>query len=265
MRMSTLAHASINQLALVDLQIQQCTVPKYHEYAMATMPVDRFVYITKGNAWFFCEEKQLQAGNQDMIYLPGGSAYHSQWLEDSEFMVFDFLLHDAQGQLIRFDDLPSVLFHDTYGSYRGLLEALVAKADTCGPFDWLERMSLSFKLLCELARDTNRAEIDEKRRKIKAGLIFLENNFTKEFYIDKLAQMCCLSTGSFRRLFLECMGISPVEYRNRLRIQKAATLLKSGQFTVCEVAEMVGIRDMAYFCKLFKRYIGATPRVIKSN
>ena len=59
------------------------------------------------------------------------------------------------------------------------------------------------------------------------------------------------------------MGTSPVEYRNHLRIQKAIALLKTGEYTVGECAEAVGIHDMKYFSKLFKRYTGVTPRVIK--
>ena len=75
--------------------------------------------------------------------------------------------------------------------------------------------------------------------------------------------MCCLSVGSFRRLFSECMGLSPVEYRNKLRVQKAVDLLKMKKYSVGEVAEMVGISDIKYFSKLFKRYTGATPGMMK--
>ena len=60
------------------------------------------------------------------------------------------------------------------------------------------------------------------------------------------------------------MGMSPVEYRNRLRINRATELLKTGEYTVGEAAESVGIRDIKYFSKLFKRYAGVNPRVIKS-
>ena len=114
-----------------------------------------------------------------------------------------------------------------------------------------------------MARDTNRTEFDEKYNKIKLGITYLQNNFTIDFPISRLAEMCCLSVGRFRRIFSECMGKSPVEYRNRLRIQKAVTLIKTGQYTVSETAELVGISDIKYFSRLFKRYIGVTPKMIK--
>jgi len=77
--------------------------------------------------------------------------------------------------------------------------------------------------------------------------------------------VCFLSPASFRRLFLECKGMSPGEYRNRLRIRRASELLKTGAYTVSEAAEQVGIGDIKYFGKLFKRYTGLTPGTIKKN
>ena len=264
MKMNALAHASINQLGLIDLRIEPCAVPSEHKYVMQPAPVERFIYIIKGKVCFFLKKGALEAGALDMVYLPSETTYQSKWLEDSEFMVIDLLLHDAEGQPIRFDEIPNVLFHDAHKTYRGLLEELATKAETSGPFDWLERLSLSFKLLCEIARDTNRSELDVHRQKIKAGLTYLENNFSVDFSIDSLAKMCGLSVGSFRKCFSECIGMSPVEYRNKLRIQKAVLLLKTGKHTVGETAEAVGIRDIKYFSKLFKRYTGMTPRLIKN-
>ena len=263
MKMTDLAHACISQLSLLELRITPYARPADHQYIMQPTPVERFVYITKGTGFFFVKGKQLRAGNKDMVYLPGETAYRSRWLVDSEFMVIDLLLHDAGGDPIRFEETPGILFHDAHGSYRGLLEELADKADATGPFDWLERLSLSFKLLCEMARDTNRSELDAQSRKIKPGVSYLQNNYTEDFSIDRLAQACGLSTGRFRRIFSECLGMTPVEYRNKLRMQKAVELLKTGSYTVGEVAELVGISDIKYFSKLFNRYTGVTPSIVK--
>ena len=265
MKMNALANASINHLALIDLKIDTYEVIAHHEFIMAPSPIERFIYITKGKVRFHVEGGVLSASDCDMVYLPSETAYRSEWLENATFMVIDLLLQDSDGQSIRFDESPNVLFRDTHGAYRGLLEELAVKADSNGPFDWLERMSLSFKLLCEMARDTNQTELDEHSRKIQSGLNYLRHNFTLDFSTDRLAEMCCLSTGSFRRSFQKCMGATPVEYRNKLRIQKAITLLKTGEYTVGEAAEAVGIRDIKYFGKLFKRHTGVTPKAIKNN
>ncbi len=265
MRMRDLAHTPVEQLTLLELRIVPCKKPANHQYIMHPKPVERFVYIIRGKGCFSLVDSKLQAGERDMVYLPGETAYRSRWQEDSEFMVIDLLLHDDRGYPIRFEDAPGILFCDSHGAYRGLLEELAAKSGAVGPFDWLERLSLSFKLLCEMARDTNRIKMDEQIQKINAGLTYLQNNFTRAFSVGQLAQMCCLSEGSFRRIFSQCMGMNPVEYRNKLRVEKAAILLRTGTATVGEVAEAVGISDIKYFSKLFKQHIGVSPSAIKRD
>lgn len=265
MKMKDLAHTRIDQFSLLELHIAPWSKPANHQYVTPRKPVERFVYVIRGRGIFFLENKELCAGEKEMVYLPGETAYRSHWPEDSEFMVIDLLLHNEQGQPIRFGDTPEILFCDTHGTYRGLLEELAAKSDASGPFDWLEQLSLSFKLLCEMARDTNRSELDAQNRKIKPALTYLQSNFTEDFPVEQLAQLCCLSPGRFRRVFSDCLGMTPVEYRNKLRVQKAVTLLKTGAYTVTEVAEQVGISDMKYFSKLFKRYTGVSPSAVKKH
>ena len=265
MKMNSLAHASIGELSLVSLRLEDCEVPANHRHEMQPAAVERFVYITSGEVCFFLDGKELYAGARDMVYLPRDMAYHSLWLSDALFVVADIILRDAQGQDIRFEDAPSVLFHDTHHVYDGLLRELAEKADAVGPFDWLERLSLTFRLLCEMARDTNRAELDEKYGRIKEALSYLESHYTSDFPVEVLAELCSMSTASFRRLFVACKGMSPVEYRNRLRVRRASDLLKSGRCTVSEAAEAVGIRDVRYFGKLFKRYTGTNPGTLKKQ
>ena len=133
MRMKDLAHTRIDQLSLLELHVAPWSKPADHQYVTPPKPVERFVYVIRGKCRFFLENKELCAGEKEMVYLPGETAYRSHWLEDSEFMVIDLLLHNDQGQPIRFGDSPEILFRDTHGTYRGLLEELAAKSDAHGP------------------------------------------------------------------------------------------------------------------------------------
>ena len=264
MKMNSLTYAAVDQLTLESLRLESCREAA-HEYIMQPAPVERFVYITAGQVCFSLASGGFEAGAWDMIYLPRDTAYHSRWLTDAEFVVVDLLLRDGNGQDIRFGDDPCVLFHDTHHIYSGLLKELADKADASGPFDWLERLSLCFKLLCQMARDTNREELDANRRQIQAGLTYLESNYNQDFSVDVLAKMCNMSVSNFRRLFFACKGMSAVDYRNRLRIRKAAELLRTGNYTVNQAAEQVGIADAKYFGKLFKRYTGTNPGIFKHH
>jgi len=265
MKMSALSHAAVNSLTLVSLRLEPSEVPPRHHYKMCPLPVERFVYIKKGSARFRLQDREIPVESKDMLYLPAGASYESVWKEASCFVVMDILLHDAGGQPIHFDEEASVLLHDKHGIYEGLLTELGEKATADGPFDWLERLSMTFRLLCNMARDINREETARHHKVIDAGMQYLENNLSNDASVEYLASLCSVSAGSFRRSFVAHTGMSPVEYRNRLRVRKAADLLKTGEYTVSEVAEQVGIHDLKYFGKLFRRYIGLSPREFKKT
>ena len=71
-----------------------------------------------------------------------------------------------------------------------------------------------------------------------------------------------LSPGYFRKLFKDVTGFSPLAYTNRLRVIRAAALLQQGS-TVGAAAESVGIYDLNYFSRLFKKIMGVSPSAMR--
>jgi two-component system response regulator YesN len=63
--------------------------------------------------------------------------------------------------------------------------------------------------------------------------------------------------GSF---FKRESGLSFSEYLNKVRIEKAKELLKDPKFNITEVAFEVGYEDSQYFCRIFKKSEGISPR-----
>ncbi|MBQ2118450.1 MAG: helix-turn-helix domain-containing protein, partial [Clostridia bacterium] len=55
-------------------------------------------------------------------------------------------------------------------------------------------------------------------------------------------------------------GLSPSEYRNRLRVRKAQELLSSSLWTTDLIAETLGFYDTSHFYRIYKKYTGKTPK-----
>ncbi len=101
---------------------------------------------------------------------------------------------------------------------------------------------------------------DKKYNLIKPAVEYIENHFTESgFKYSTLAQMCSVSYGYFKKLFIEKFGVAPTKYVTLLRINYACDLLKTGDYSVTEVAALVGIEDIYYFSKLFKSETGVSP------
>ena len=78
--------------------------------------------------------------------------------------------------------------------------------------------------------------------------------------VSKVAEVCGYSEPHLRRLFREHVGMSPSEYIASARIQRAQQLLRTGLFTISQVAEAVGYTDPFHFSRRFKRAVGLPPR-----
>ncbi|WP_317929939.1 helix-turn-helix transcriptional regulator [Halioxenophilus sp. WMMB6] len=80
-----------------------------------------------------------------------------------------------------------------------------------------------------------------------------------------------MDEGNSKRLshiFKEYLGVSPIIWRNEIRLEKACQLLTYSQYNIGQIAAMVGYEDQLYFAKVFKKRLGFTPsayRAIQSN
>jgi AraC-like DNA-binding protein len=56
------------------------------------------------------------------------------------------------------------------------------------------------------------------------------------------------------------MGMSAIQYLNSYRLKIAHTMLQSTGVRIREIAYACGFEDVGYFCRLYKRKFGMTPK-----
>ena len=88
---------------------------------------------------------------------------------------------------------------------------------------------------------------------------YFENNYMNEIYIAEIAKMLGIESSYFSKLFRNKIGINPIEYLTKVRVDKAKQLLKFPPYSIKNVAKAVGFSDPLYFSKMFKRYTGMSP------
>ncbi len=80
-----------------------------------------------------------------------------------------------------------------------------------------------------------------------------------EFNVERLATMVYISRTLFYKKIKGITGYQPVELIRMMRLKKAAKFIETGEFTVSEVAYMVGYNDIRYFSTSFKKQYGVSP------
>lgn len=250
---------------LMSLRFNIFNCAEAHEYSTDAIPYNRFAYVRNGCADFFTGETEgwlaASAVPGNVVYIPAKRSYHSKWSRDSSIFVVDLYVKDACADALNQNDDIRVLFSDGRDILDEPIERLQRNTRAEESYMWMERVSVVMQILCEIARANE--EENACRDLVNKSILYLNNNFEKDTPVEQLAQMCAFSVSHFRRLFKKCCHMSPVEYRNALRVRHADELIRRGGCTVARAAEMVGIYDAKYFTKLYKKYTGETPRQTK--
>ncbi|MEM6517602.1 MAG: AraC family transcriptional regulator [Bacteroidota bacterium] len=88
---------------------------------------------------------------------------------------------------------------------------------------------------------------------------YIKEHLRDTLTVQDLSEQACMSESNFYRVFKQEMGISPVDYINQLRIEKAKALIRENECDLTEVFLACGYKNRSYFNRVFKKYVGLTP------
>lgn len=88
----------------------------------------------------------------------------------------------------------------------------------------------------------------------------IDSDLTVDLTLNALATLLNVNASYLSNLFKKETGSTLTEYVNRRRVEHGILLLNSTNLQIQTIAQYCGIPDVNYFTKLFKRYIGKTPK-----
>jgi len=222
------------------------------------------LYIWEGCAHFWPEgASELSAGPGDLVYIPRDHRYMMRYTEDgTTFVLINFELTLSSGEPLSLYDHIQIISNDS-GNRR--IADIMAKLEICSAAEnrsaFFRRKELVYRLFSVIfAEDVFPDLRQPKYANIIPGVLLLQQTYLENIPITELAAACSISVSSFRGLFTEQYGLSPIQYRNRLRINRARNMLIAGNCTVSEAAYASGFDNMGYFCRYYKKITGETPR-----
>jgi AraC-like DNA-binding protein len=105
---------------------------------------------------------------------------------------------------------------------------------------------------------------EELYRRVSTGRDFIHARAFDNISLAEVARAAYLSPYHFHRAFRGAFGVSPHDYVTRLRIGRAAHLLReSPDLSVTHVAGAVGFESPTSFASLFSRHTGVSPSALK--
>lgn len=100
---------------------------------------------------------------------------------------------------------------------------------------------------------------------IKRAIEYINENYMHDIKIDELAGSVGFTRSHFYKKFIEKMNVSPKEYLTSLRLEKARGLMRSKEYTLEQIAGLVGYEDYTSFARTFRKYHGMSPKEYREN
>ena len=105
---------------------------------------------------------------------------------------------------------------------------------------------------------------DYKRRVLRA-LVHIQQHLDEPLKLDELAAVACFSPFHFHRVFRGMVGESLKEHIRRLRLERAASHLRSSKQPVTEIALDAGYASHEAFTRAFHAWFGASPTEFRAR
>ena len=191
--------------------------------------------------------------------LDGKRATTTWWLAPAFARMFPNVELDADAMVVADGTLT------TAGAAMAHLDLMLALVSQFGGADLAERcarfllldgrrsqsryMALGFMA----SKDANVAKAERwARAKLSTGVT-----------VDALARAAELSTRTFARRVARATGMSPVQFLQRLRVERAVELLETSSLSVEEIARRVGYAEPTTLRRLLRRETGVRPRELR--
>lgn len=254
-----------------------------------------FIYGLRGEAVMTYGDEVYRFGQSDLFYLKpnvrnvmhveAGKSFHAHcvhfdWVPREErynFTADDMYLRRAADVAFSFinaltslptDEVSDVqlpplmrglahdrlapLFRELYRHYRA--GDLVSQAMARAVFLRIVGEVLAHRISAQEAHGDG-----QRQATIDEAAAYLRRHFSQPITTPVLAARYALSPKYFGVLFKKITGVSVQAYLLNIRMQQAKHYLLETDDTLEEIAERVGMSDVFYFTKLFKRHEGMPP------
>ena len=211
----------------------------------------------------------------DVLFVPIGATYDGFWhCEDGEVQMISLHFETAEigifgsqrseVQIIRGADFKAAAgdpdFDYVY-EFERIAEICDRTNEQPKSQECFELMRRFYRLLEVTASCLVRRDESERDMGIEPALTYLQENYAKPCPVTELARLCNLSDSHFYARFKRAMGVTPIEYKNRLTISNAERLLiDEPELSIEEVSERMGFSSSTYFRRIFKRMSSLSPR-----
>jgi len=156
--------------------------------------------------------------------------------------------------------LPGAVFRGThFRRYRDAFEEAARVYSSSGICQSVLLRALVQEILCTVIRESHHGKLMKTAESAASAKFYIDEYYDRNISAEDLAAVSGICPSHLRVVFKRTYGETPNHYLNRVRIEHAREMITSGMFDLNEVAAACGFRNVYYFSRVFREYIGITP------
>lgn len=223
------------------------------------------LHILNGSGTFFFNAKNVYAESGETLVVNSNELHYMTADEAVDYIcvivdpsVFDDA--DCKGIIlenkISGDRFIADAFMRIYREYSAgdICSGIAIKGEIC--------LLLAYMYRKHASKQLSRSEYDMRIARMRTAnkiLNLIHEHYGEPLSTADLAERLFLSESHLCRLFKQAVGMSPMEYVNKFRVDKACVLLKNTDESISEIARAAGFENLNYFDRIFKRYKNISP------
>lgn len=233
------------------------------------------ILISGGSGQIIIEEKEHSVAKGSLIIYNSNIA-HYEISSENDPLQFVFIALD---NININDDKPNEFLpsgcppiHDTqerYPDILGYFTTILNELSHKEPFyDEIAESNLK-ALTAEIYRLVARRHTTPSITKVNALyeniVSYINENYRENLTLENIATACNANRFYINHVFSKNSGTTITHYIMNKRMDHATNLLTNTNLTITQIALDSGFNNLNYFCRMFKKHTGRTPREYRKN
>ena len=224
-----------------------------------------YIVSGKGHFYFHGEDRVVYAGRMVLIQPRQEQRYEYFGEDKPEVYWVHFTGSDVKNILhsynIPMDD--PIFYSGASSTYSYLFKEMIHELQNCktGYEDLLTMYLRQIFLLVQRTRQEERPTVSTYiQEEMEFARRYFNEHYNEPISIQEYAESRNMSVCYFQRNFKQIVKHTPMQYLLTIRVNNAASLLETTDYSMAEIAAIVGYEDPLYFSRLFRKIKGVSPR-----
>ena len=226
----------------------------------------QLLFVASGKTHFYIGGKeQIVTAGHMVLFQPKEEQHYEYFGEDKPEVYWVHFTGSAVKEILRSYDIPldeHVFFAGTPAAYTELFKNMIEEFQTC-KVGYKEMLEMNLRQLFLMIQRTRLEKPPLVTTAVQQEMDFARQYFHEHYNepinIEEYAQSRHTSISLFMRNFKKVYGVSPKQYLLNIRMNNAQNLLETTDYTVAEIAAIVGYDNSLYFSRIYHKQKGQAP------